>query len=232
MLVHERGQFVEHRAHAAVADLHDVGANLHGVATQQNELRRVASRLDAADPRQRPAREFGVDQGGDLHAHAQSDRQNRLAGVTPRRRVPLDRRLGPQGFQVNADDATYGVDGADPLTAGPQRGARRVLDVSDVRRHLGPHGDLGRTHDPAAHFREYLRVLPHGRAHAPLGQAVRTREVALQRVHPDFLTALHDLDPCVLAVLLHDRGDQDAVRVFVFDLLELLKPRPERPVAD
>ena len=44
-------------AHAAVADLHHVGADLHRVAAQQDELGRVAPRFDAADARQRSARE-------------------------------------------------------------------------------------------------------------------------------------------------------------------------------
>ena len=59
VLVHERGQLVAHLLDAAVADLHDVGADLHGVAAEQDELGRVVARFDAADARQRSAGEFG-----------------------------------------------------------------------------------------------------------------------------------------------------------------------------
>src|SRR5262249_21752358 len=96
----------------------------------------------------------------------------------------------------------------------------------------GPHRHLRRAHHPADHFREDLRVLAHRRAHAPLGQAVGAGEVALERVHAGRLAALDDLDPGVLAVLLHDRGDQNAVGVSVFELLDLVDPGGEGAVAD
>ena len=75
-------------------------------------------------------------------------------------------------------------------------------------------------------------ILAHRRAHLPLGQAVRAGEVQLERIDAGVLAALDDLDPGVLVVLLHDRGDQHAVGVLVFALLEFVEPDLEPPIAD
>src|SRR5205807_8206507 len=83
-----------------------------------------------------------------------------------------------------------------------------------------------------AHLGQNLRVLAHRRAHAPLRQAVRAGEIALEGIHADRLAALDNLDPGVLAVLLHDRGNQHAVGILVLDLLELVDPGGERAVAN
>ena len=80
---------------------------------------------------------------------------------------------------------------------------------------------------PQTSFKD-LRVLAHRRAHPPLGQAVRAGEVALERIDAGVLAALDDLDPGVLAILLHDRGDQHAVGILVLDLLEFVDPGVER----
>ena len=58
VLLHEREQLVAHRLHAFVAELHHAGADLHGVAAEQDELRRVVAGFDAADGRERSAREI------------------------------------------------------------------------------------------------------------------------------------------------------------------------------
>ena len=49
---------------------------------------------------------------------------------------------------------------------------------------------------------------------------------------PDILAALHDFDPRVLIIFLHDRRDEHAVGKLVFALLEFVEPDVERPVAD
>ena len=97
---------------------------------------------------------------------------------------------------------------------------------------LAQTGFLAARHDPAAHFFEDLRVLAHGGAHFSLGQAVRAGEVQLERIDARRPGTLDDLDPGVLVVLLHDRGDQHAVRILVFALLEFVDPDLERPIAD
>ena len=61
-------------------------------------------------------------------------------------------------------------------------------------------------------FLEDLRILAHRRAHFALGQAVRAGEIQLERIDARVLAALDDLDPGVLVIFLHDRGDEDAVR--------------------
>ncbi len=49
-------------------------------------------------------------------------------------------------------------------------------------------------------------------AHLALGQAVGAGEVELEGVDAGGLAALHELDPGVLAVFLHDGGDEGAGR--------------------
>jgi hypothetical protein len=104
--------------------------------------------------------------------------------------------------------------------------------VRDIGGHLGPHRHPGRRHHPAADFLENLRVLPHRRAHAPFRQPMRAGEIAFERINPDRLAAFDDLDPGILAIFLHDGGDQDAVRVLVLDLLELIEPGFKGTIAD
>ena len=79
-------------------------------------------------------------------------------------------------------------------------------------------GIFGDAHHPAADFFEDLGILAHRRAHLALGQAVRAGEVQLEGIDAGVLAALDDLDPGVLVVLLHDRGDEDAVGVRVLAL--------------
>lgn len=57
-------------------------------------------------------------------------------------------------------------------------------------------------------------------------------KIALEGIDAGGLAAVDDFDPGVLAVLLHDRGDEDAVGIFVFDLFELIEPGIEGAVAD
>ena len=61
---------------------------------------------------------------------------------------------------------------------------------------------------------------------------MRAGEVQLEPIDAGRLHALDDLDPRVLVVLLHDRGDDDAVGVLVLELLELVDPDLERPIGD
>jgi len=79
VLVHEGAQLIAHLADAAIADFHHVGADLHRVAAEQYELRRVAAAFDAADARERSTRKLGFDELGYFHTHPQGDWQDRLA---------------------------------------------------------------------------------------------------------------------------------------------------------
>ena len=72
----------------------------------------------------------------------------------------------------------------------------------------------------------------HGRTHFAFRQAVRAGKVQLEAVHPGVLAALDNFDPGVLAIFLHDGGDQDAVGKHVLALLEFVHPNLKRAVAD
>ncbi len=106
------------------------------------------------------------------------------------------------------------------------------FDMRDVWRHLGPDRHFGGAHHPAADFFENLRILAHCRAHPPLGQAVGAGKIALETIDARLLAALDDLDPRLLAIFLHDRGDQHAVGMPVLDLFEFVEPDVEGPIAD
>ena len=119
-----------------------------------------------------------------------------------------------------------------PVAPRAQRGAAGVFDVRDVRRHLRPDGFLRGTHHPAADFLEDVRVFAHRRAHLAFRQTVRAGEIQFKPVHAARLAALDDFNPRVLAIFLHDGGDEHAVGEHVLALLEFVLPNLERPVAD
>jgi len=97
---------------------------------------------------------------------------------------------------------------------------------------LAQTGFFGSSHNPAADFRQNVAVLAHGRTHLALRQTVRAGEVQFKSVHAGFLAAFDDFEPGILAIFLHDGGDQNAVGKHVFALLEFVQPDLERPVAD
>ena len=74
VLFHEGQQALAHRPDAAVTVLHDAGAHLHGMAAQQQELGRMITGFNPADPAQRPPRILIADDFRNLHAHPQGDR--------------------------------------------------------------------------------------------------------------------------------------------------------------
>src|SRR5436190_1678762 len=53
---------------------------------------------------------------------------------------------------------------------------------------------------------------------------MRARHVQFKRIASGVLTALDDLVPGIAIVFLHDRGDENPLRVLVFDLLEFVDP--------
>src|SRR5262245_41431415 len=101
-----------------VAAQHRAGADLHGRCAEQEELRRVAAGLDAAEAADRDA---GVG-ARDLHDLAQRDRPHRLARVPAGDAVALDGGHRPQGLEVDADHRQDGVDHRDSVGAAAQRG--------------------------------------------------------------------------------------------------------------
>ena len=232
VLFHERQKLLVHLLDDRVAEFHDAGADLDGVAAEQDELGGVGAGFDAADAAERAAGEFGFDYFGDFHAHPQGDWHDGLAGVAAGRGVTFDAWLGPQRFEVDAEHAADRVDGGDAVAAGAERGTCWVFDVRDVGRHLGPDGLFGDFHYPAADFAENIRILAHGGAHFALGQAVRAGHVELERIAAGVLAAFDDFVPGVVVVFLHDRGDENAFGVLVFDLLEFFDPGFEAAIGD
>ena len=93
-------------------------------------------------------------------------------------------------------------------------------------------GFRGNVHHPAADLPEDLGIFSHRRAHLAFGQAVRAREVQLEPIDAGFLAAFDDLDPRVASILLHDRGDQDAIGILILAALEFFEPDLERAIAD
>ena len=81
-----------------------------------------------------------------------------------------------------------------------------------------------RVRHPAADFEKNFGVFAHRGAHLAFGQPVRAGEVQLEAIDAGVLAAFDDLEPRVLSVLLHDRGDQDAVGILILAPLELLEP--------
>ena len=183
-------------------------------------------------PGDRTAGIFPCDHGGQFHANPQGNGFDRPGRIATRGGVAFHARFRAQGIEIHADDAADRVDRRHALTPGRQRLAARLFDSRDVRRHLGPDGLLRGGHDPFAHFAQQFRILTHGHAHFSLGQAVRTGKVEFEGIHPGLLTPFDDLDPGILVVFLHDRGDEDAFRVGVLGFLEFLQPDGKRPVAD
>ena len=68
-------------------------------------------------------------------------------------------------------------------------------------------------------------ILAHGRAHFAFRQAVRAGEIQFKRIHAGILAAFDNFDPCVLAIFLHDGGNEHAVGKLVFAFLEFVDPR-------
>ena len=93
-------------------------------------------------------------------------------------------------------------------------------------------GFPGRARNPIAHFQENFRVLAHGGAHLAFGKPVRARKVELKTVNSRMFAAFDDLEPCVPAILLHDRRNQDPVGILILASPELFKPDLDRAVAD
>ncbi len=61
---------------------------------------------------------------------------------------------------------------------------------------------------------------------------MRAREIQLKSIHSRGLATFHNFDPGVLSVFLHNRTDQNPVRVHVLDAFKLIDPDVEAAIAD
>ena len=148
------------------------------------------------------------------------------------RGIAFDGGNGAERLQVNPRAREDGVDCGDALCAATEGRTRGQPDVTNVGRHLRPHWAIGGTDDPAGDLFDHLGVLPHRRAHVPLGVPVRAREIALKAVDAALGDAPCKLLPALLVVLLHDGGNQHPIRVLGLQPAEVVQPILERAVRD
>ena len=85
LALHELQQFLTQLFDHGITKFHHSCANLNGIATEQDELRSIATRFHPANGRERAPGEFFANHLGDLHDHAQSDGLHSLAGIPTRR---------------------------------------------------------------------------------------------------------------------------------------------------
>src|SRR5687768_6746960 len=75
-------------------------------------------------------------------------------------------------------------------------------------------------------------MFAHLRTHLPFGHAMRAREVELETVDASLLDHARQFLPAALLILLHDRCDQDVVRILFLDLTKLFEPHVDWPIRD
>ncbi len=171
----------------AIAVVHGGGADLHGAAAEEDELRRVAPVADAADAGER---QRGLGIGHDLLHHVQRDGLDRGAAVAAVGAFAVDVGARREGVEIDAGDGVDGVDGGEAVGAAALGRAGHGADVGDVGRELDEHRGARLLLDPRG---DHLRVLGHladGRAHAALAHAVRAAEVELEAVGAGIFGAL------------------------------------------
>ena len=75
--------------------------------------------------------------------------------------MAFDGRHRPQRVEINSDHRKNRVDSGNAGGATPHRGERGLFDVRDIRRHLGPHGNLRDLSDPARYFLAQVGMFAH-----------------------------------------------------------------------
>src|SRR6185312_1773985 len=108
----------------------------------------------------------------------------------------------------------------------------RFPDVGDVGSHLGPDWNLRNLSHPARDFFSQIRMLAHFGSHFPLGHPVGTRKVKLETIDSSVLNQSRQFLPARLIILLHNRSDQNVVRIVLLDLTKLIEPDIDRTVRD
>ena len=108
----------------------------------------------------------------------------------------------------------------------------RVGDMGDIGGHLRPHRNRRHLHHPTGHLTHNIGVLSHGRTHFPLGQSMGAGEIQLEGIDTDRLATLDDFVPAIFTILLHDRSDQDPLRMRLLEAIKLLEPDIKRSIAD
>src|SRR5204862_8149961 len=108
--LHKVAQLHAHPLDRCLAKLHPPGTDLRRISAQQNELRRIATTFDPADPGQTASWKFAPNHRGDLHYHPQCNRADRFAGIASGSGETLDCRLGPKRVEIHSHHAPDRID--------------------------------------------------------------------------------------------------------------------------
>src|SRR2546426_3555860 len=208
---------------------HDTGAKLDRRSAQQKKLDRIMRSLDAADAAYRYV--FRQTQC-ELTDHAQRNWFDGLRRVAARHRVAFDRRHWAKRVQIDAYNGENRIDGRDADRAAAHGSQRGFLDVGNVRRHLGPDGNLRDFGHPACDLFGQIWMFAHLRSHLAFGHAMRAREVELECIHARVLDHARQFLPAALFILFHDRGYQHMIRILLFDLAKLVEPDFNRAIGN
>ena len=213
--VHPVGEAVDHVFHDAIAVVHGGGADLHGAASEQDELGGLAPAGDAADAGDGQA-DFGI--GGDLLDQVQGDGLHRRAAIAAVRRAAAHVGARRERVEIDAGDGIDGVDGGEGVGAAAAGGARHGADVGDVGGELDEHRGAGHFLDPFGDHAGVVGHLADGAAHAALAHAVGAAEVQLEAVGAGVFGALDDVVPGFALGIDHQGGDDGVLGIALFDL--------------
>src|ERR1035441_1294512 len=191
-LVHPVGEAIDHVLHNAEAVVHGGGADLHGAAAQQNELRRLAPAGDTADSGDGDA-DFRV--GSDLLHQVESDRLDGGPAISAMRGKAADIGARRQRIEIDAGNGLDGVGGGKGVSSAAAGGAGGHADVGDVGREFHQHRRARHFLDPPGDHAGILGDLADGRAHAALAHAVGAAEIQLQAIGAGVFGALDDCSP-------------------------------------
>ncbi|MPL84611.1 hypothetical protein SDC9_30576 [bioreactor metagenome] len=228
--VHVVRQARDHLLHHLEAIGHRRGTNLHVARPHRQELGRVAPGGDAADARDRQAAGLGVTR--DLAHHVQRDRLHRRAAIAAMGALAVDHRLGAEVVEIDRGHRFDRVDQADRVRPAALGGQRRRQDRSDIGRQLHDAGHARILLHPAGHHLDVFGHLPHRRAHAALGHAMRAAEVQLDAVGAGVLDMAEDRLPALLVAGHHQRHHERPVGIVALDRLDLAQVDLERAVGD
>mmetsp|Transcript_15743 Transcript_15743/g.44976 ORF Transcript_15743/g.44976 Transcript_15743/m.44976 type:complete len:319 (-) Transcript_15743:269-1225(-) len=231
---HKLGELRAALAHHAIPVHHHPAADLNGIRPEKDEFGRVIARVDPADAAQALplARVLVPNEARDGRHACQRDGLDRRGGVSAVCRHTLDTRLRTKGVQIDRADALDRVDGGNAIAPCLQAHSTWHRDVRNIGRHLAPHRDTRMIAHPLCHLRQQLAVLTHGHAHLAFRHPVRAGKVDLKPVDAGLLAHVHELNPRLLVVLLHDGRDQNVIRVLPLEPDKILKHRLERPVGN
>lgn len=191
-----------------VAVLHHGRGDLHASCSERDEFESVDPVLDASHSADvHPTELFAVRHIGN---EAESDRLDRLTGISSHYGVAVHVGFGGEGVDVNAGDAVYGVYGSDAVRASAPGRHRHRDHIGDVRSHLREHRQ---SRAPAHGGSEllYEGLVLTDRHSERVGFHIGTGEVAFYHIGSRQFAFVREGGP-LLFVLAHYRGYDDLFR--------------------